>query len=103
LKSNLLLDIAELALSFTTPGKNIASVKTKKLYKNFFLGNTLCKSKASIPQLREAVATILPFHKNNHKKNKFIKISVNKVYLNCEELDLKLRPIEHIQKKGHSD
>jgi len=96
--TNLLLDVAELALTHITEESSVTFVNIGKLYNKFIEGKTLCRSTASYDEFRKALITMFPIFKNNHKNTTKMKISINAAYKTCETLSIKLRPIEHIQR-----
>lgn len=98
MNTNLLLDVAELALTHITEGSSVAFVDIGKLYNEFIEGKTLCESTASYGEFRRVLITMFPIYKNNHKNTTKMKISINAAYTTCEMLSLILRPIEHIQR-----
>jgi hypothetical protein len=93
---NLLLDVAELCLTHLPEGSRVAYVELDSLYKEFLEGKTLCKSKADIGEFKNAISTMFPVYKNNHNGNKIMKISMDAVNSTCEQLSIRLRPIEHM-------
>ena len=103
MKSNLLLDVAELALTHLTSKSSVSHIDVNVLYKEFMEGKTLCKDKASFEEFKIALRTIFPIYKNKRKHTVQFKISSRTAYSTCETLSLKLRPLTHIKMTQTND
>lgn len=101
MKTNLLLDVAELSLSQLTENSSVIFINIHELYKKFQEGTTLCKSKASFEDFRKALQAIFPIYKNKRKHTTLIKISSKTAYNICESKSLKLRPLLHIKRENN--
>lgn len=96
MKSNLLLDIAELSLTHLSNNSSVTFVNINDLYQEFLSGKTLCREDADFNEFKEALKIIFPIYKNKRKHTVEFKISSNTAYESCEKLFLKLRPIADI-------
>lgn len=97
MKSNLILDVAELLISQIQCNRKCTKIKIGILYQKFLNGNTLCKSKASFSEFKKIVQLLSPTHKNLKKHTKHYKLSEDLIYQSCSKLNLKLRPCDHIK------
>ncbi len=98
MNSNILLDVAELALKHVKEGSTVDYVDINELYQEFENGKTLCKSAASFKEFRLALETIFPIYKNKRKHTQLFKISTRTAYSECDKLLLILRPLAHIMR-----
>ncbi|MCF6218559.1 MAG: hypothetical protein L3J94_07360 [Gammaproteobacteria bacterium] len=99
MKSNVLLDVAELALSHLGDKSNVTYVNINDLYDEYISGGALCRIPVSKEYFRSALKTMFPIYKNVRKHTNDFKISIKSAYFVCDELSLTLRPIEHIMQR----
>ncbi|WP_445368212.1 hypothetical protein ACH5Y9_01215 [Methylomonas sp. BW4-1] len=97
MKTNLLLDVAELSLRSLPDNSAVTFVNIEELYERFLRGESLCKSKASFDEFRLAIKTVFPIYKNNRRKTKIFKISSVSAYRYFDSKSIKFRPLSHIK------
>lgn len=97
MKTNLLLDVAELSLGHLPDNSSVTFINIEELYERFSRGESLCKSKASFEEFRIAIKTVFPIYKNKRRKTKVFKISSTSAYRYFDSKSIKLRPLTHIK------
>ncbi|WP_445371372.1 hypothetical protein ACH518_19990 [Methylomonas sp. HW2-6] len=99
MSTNLMLDVAEVALTRLPINSSVCFVNIDDIHKDILAGKGMCKIKATESDIRNALKTIFPIYKNKRKNIKLFKISSNVAYKSLRKLDIKLRPLLHIIKK----
>ena len=96
MKSNVLLDVAELALSHLDKNSSVTYINSDELYEEYIQGGSLCRIKISEENFRDALKIMFPIYKNVRKHTRNFKISEKSAYTSCDKLSIKFRPLSHI-------
>lgn len=100
MRTNLLLDVAELALSTVPISRSVNYINPSSLYDKLLVGDTVCKSTASKSEFIESLKIMFPVYKNKKRGTIIFKITIDAPYFVSKKLGIKLRPLNHI-KRGH--
>ncbi len=98
MNSNVLLDVAELALTHLDRSSSVTYANIDSLYDEYISGGGLCRIPITKNQFRSALKIMFPIYKNKRKHTQEFKISSRAAYSVCEDLSIKLRPLNHIVK-----
>lgn len=101
MRTNLLLDVAELAISKVPISRRVYYINPVALYDNLLSGNTVCKSIASKSEFMESLKIMFPVYKNKKRGTLIFKITIDAPYIVSKKLGIKLRPLNHINRGHH--
>ena len=99
MSTNLILDVAEVALTRLPSNSSVCFVHIDNIHKDILAGKGICKIKATENDIRNALKIIFPIYKNKRKNTQLFKISSNAAYKSCRKMDMKFRLLPHIIKK----
>lgn len=94
----LYLEVAQSALALIPNNKKSRTLHFYDVYNDIADRNPALLSRITPVEVRDALRTIFPIHKNNRKKQKKMKVNIETAYNSLGDLNLTLLPKKHISR-----